>query len=227
MSAVSASNGLSGLSGGCLATGAANASNANTALDNKELLMLSLAKFYKNNAFASVIMPIIEGKSEVSLRLIDWFVTNYSKKYGTILQWTEDDGTPYHFNVYINYRLQLKAYSKHQFDPFRRRDRILFYFNKDDSIETTIGQLNFFKWVLQNKILEYIDENKQKVEDDMVQSQKDNSVKRLDSDNIKVKFSKNEYGETVVTKRKKRNELSKSFVQNMNQFVGRTMVSFD
>lgn len=207
--------------------GSSTSSGAATPLDNKELLMLSLAKFYKNNAFASLIIPIIEGKNDVSLRLIDWFVTNFSKKYGTILQWANEDGTPNYFNVYINYRLQLKAYSKQQFDPFRRRDRILFYFNKDDSIETTIGQLNFFKWVLQNKILEYIDLHKAKIEDDMVQSQKDNSVKRLDSDNIKVKFTKNEYGETVVTKRKKRNELSKSFVQNMNQFVGRTMLSFD
>lgn len=196
-------------------------------VNNKELLLLSLAKFYKNNDFSSVVTPIIDGKSEVSLRLIDWFVTNYSKKHGTILKWDDECGTPLYFNVYLNYRLQLKAYSKQQFDPFRRRDRILFYFNKDVSIETTIGQLNFFKWILQNRILDYISDHKEKVEEDMVQSQKDNHVKRLDNENIKIKYTKNEYGETVVTKRKKRNELSKSFVQNMNHFVGRTKLSFD
>lgn len=201
--------------------------SASNFVDSKELLTLSLAKFYNSSNYAAVITPIIEGKSEVSLRLIDWFVTNYSKKYGTVLKWDNEDGTPNNFNVYLNYRLQLKAYSKQQFDPFRRRDRILFYFNKDDAIETTIGQLNFFKWIIQNKILEYISDHKDKVEEDMIQSQKDNHVKRLDSENIKIKYSKNEYGETVVTKRKRRNELSKSFVQNMNHFVGRTMVSFD
>ena len=29
----------------------------------------------------NIILSIIEGKSKISLRLIDWFVTNYCKKY--------------------------------------------------------------------------------------------------------------------------------------------------
>lgn len=204
------------------------ASDASLSSDNKELLMLALAKFYKNNnECASVIAPIIDGKSDVSLRLIDWFVTNYAKKHGTILKWENEDGSPFYLNVYLNYRLQLKAYSKQQFDPFRRRDRIIFYFSSDESIETTIGQLNFFKWILQNNILQYISLHRETIEIDMINSQKENASKRLNTENINVKYVQNENGDTVVTRRKKRNELSKSFVQNMNHFYGRTLLSFD
>ena len=66
--------------------------------------------------------------------------------------------------VYLNYKSQLKAYSKKQFDPFCRRERILFYVGKyngvdNDPLRTTVGQLNFFRWAIQNKILDYIYDN--------------------------------------------------------------------
>ena len=50
------------------------------ALGRDDLLMDSLIKFYRNDANISKMMPIITGKSPISLRIIDWFVTNYSKK---------------------------------------------------------------------------------------------------------------------------------------------------
>jgi hypothetical protein len=116
-----------------------------------------------------------------------------------------------HFNVYLSYRSQLKAYSKQQFDPFRRRDRINFYYEKTKFIETTIGQLNFFRWVIQNNIIEYIIANMDVIEKDMVSVQK-----KTDND---VVVSKQQ-------QQKKRNELSKSFIKNMNTFVGSRTISF-
>ena len=56
----------------------------------------------------------------------------------------------------MNYKSQLKAFSKKQFDPFCRRKRIKFDYEKSKNIITTIGQLNFFKWIIENKILDYI-----------------------------------------------------------------------
>lgn len=197
----------------------------NSIVDCRELLLVSLAKYYSNKGYILQVAPIIEGKSKLSLRLIDWFVTNYSKKNGTIIT-KEVDNNVIHFNVYLSYRSQLKAYSKQQFDPFRRRDRIMFHHDIDcQPIETTIGQLNFFRWILQNNILSYIDENYDKIDEDMVKSQKENQQKR--DDNLKVKIVTNQQGETIVQKRKKRNELSKSFVHNMNQFQGKTTILFD
>ena len=48
------------------------------------LLLNNLLKFYKKDCNMERILPIINGESTLSLRLIDWFATNYSKKYYTV-----------------------------------------------------------------------------------------------------------------------------------------------
>ena len=187
--------------------------------------MQSLSKFYSNKANIQKITPIINGESDVSLRLIDWFITNYSKKNQTIIT-KKSQNNVLHLNVYLSYRSQLKSYSKTNFDPFRRRDRITFYHDAKSSIETTIGQLNMFRWILQSDILEYVQVHKKQIEQDMIRTQKDNQDKKLNKDNIKVKVIETEDG--VVTKtRKKRNELSKSVLKNMNQLPGKRTIQFD
>lgn len=192
---------------------------------SNELLMASLSKYYASKANIARILPIINGESDVSLRLIDWFITNYSKKNHTIIT-RKLSNNIVHLNVYLSYRSQLKSYSKAYFDPFRRRDRITFFYDEASYIETTIGQLNMFRWILQSDILEYISEHKDEIEHDMINTQKDNQQKKLNKDNIKVRVIETEDG--VVTKtRKKRNELSKSVMKNMNQLSGTRLIQFD
>jgi c-di-GMP-related signal transduction protein len=120
----------------------------------EELLMHSLSEFYKNKKNIEKILPIINQKSNISLRLLDWFVTNYSKKNKTIYKVKKDT-----FNVHLNYKHQLKSYSKKQFDPFCRRDRIIYRYDINDEITTTVGQLCFFRWAIQNKIIDFVDEH--------------------------------------------------------------------
>jgi hypothetical protein len=192
--------------------------------NSKDLLMLSLSKFY-NKTTINRILPIIEGESNISLRLIDWFVTNYSKKYNTVIT-KEKQNNVIHFNVYLSYRSQLKAYSKQLFDPFRRRDRITFFYDKESSIETTIGQLNFFRWIVQNDILEYIVNNLRAIEADMINIQKENQNKKNSDENMKVKVVHTDHG-IVVQKRKKRIQLSKSSVKNMNLTNGQRKIEFE
>lgn len=192
---------------------------------SNDLLMQSLSKFYSIKGNIQKIIPIINGESEISLRLIDWFITNYSKKNQTIIT-KKVSNNVVHLNVYLSYRSQLKSYSKTNFDPFRRRDRITFYYDNKKNIETTIGQLNMFRWILQSDILEYVDEHKKIIEQDMIKTQKDNQDKKLNKDNIKVKVIETENG-TVTKTRKKRNELSKSGLKNMNQLSGKRMIQFD
>lgn len=108
----------------------------------------------------------------VSLRLLDWFVTNYAKKYNTMIY----NGKTNPLKIYLSYRAQLKAYSKQQFDPFRRRERISFIYDNNKSLETTIGQLNFFRWVIDNNILDYIVENIKSIELDMINTQKEKQI---------------------------------------------------
>jgi hypothetical protein len=171
----------------------------------KDLLMVSLGRFYSSNNNMQQILPIIQGKSDVSLRLLDWFVTNYSKKYSTIITKADPTNNVVHFNVYLSYRSQLKAYSKQNFDPFRRRERIKFYYQKDKVVETTIGQLNFFRWIIQNNILEYVQSHIKDIEEDMINTQK---------------------VATIPAVQKKRLELSQSKLKNMNMFEGKRTISF-
>lgn len=194
--------------------------------DSKDLLMASLSKFYNTKNNIHTVLPIIEGTSSISLRLIDWFVTNYSKKYNIVIT-KQINNNVMHFNVYLSYRSQLKAYSKQLFDPFRRRDRISFVYDNGKSLETTIGQLNFFRWVLQNDILTYINANSAVVEKDMIRTQKENQSKKHDDEHVKVKEIRTDAGDVILQKRKKRIQLSKSSMKNMNLINGLRVIQFD
>jgi hypothetical protein len=123
--------------------------------------------FYNVNNNLEKMMRIITGESRISLRIVDWFATNYAKKFYTLYSFVDDLGAEKRFKVYVDYKLKLKAYSKRRFDPFCRWDRISIPYKNDTFIETTIGQLNFFKWALENRIIEYIDEHYDEIEDDM------------------------------------------------------------
>lgn len=197
----------------------------NKIIDSKDLLMISLSKFYSVKSNISKVIPLVEQKSDISLRLIDWFVTNYSKKNNTVIT-KEKNGNIIHFNVYLSYRNQLKAYSKEKFDPFRRNEHIMFYYDVEKSIETTHGQLNFFRWVLQNDILEYIQDNLADIESDMLTTQKQNQNKKKDEENMRIKTIQTENG-VIYQKRKKRSQLSKSSIKNMNKLNGNRTIKFD
>ena len=80
-------------------------------------------------------------------------------------------------NIHSSYKSQLKAWNKKYFDPFSRGDRIPFFLN-GIVIITTIGQLNFFKWFIQNKIYKFIKENYDDIELGMISSKpKKNKIK--------------------------------------------------
>lgn len=131
-----------------------------------ELLLESLNKFYENKMYLNKMISIINGESTISLRIVDWFVTNYSKKYFVVYDIMENDERR-RFKVYNDYKLKLKAYSKRRFDPFCRWERISFPYDETKYVETTIGQLNFFKWCIENDILNCIEKNYESIEHDM------------------------------------------------------------
>ena len=128
------------------------------------LLLNNLLKFYAQDDNMDYMLRIINGESKISLRIIDWFATNYAKKYYTLYS---IHNTGRRFKVYVDYKLKLKAYSKKRFDPFCRWDRINVPYKGDKYIQTTIGQLNFFKWALENDVIRYVEENYANIEKDM------------------------------------------------------------
>jgi len=136
----------------------------------QDLLMHSVTQFFKVKKNIEVMLPIIQGKSVISLRVIDWFVTNYSKKNNIYYNLKGKDGNIRPFFVYLDYKQQLKGFSKKKFDPFCRRERIEFIDHTNNKIETTVGQLNFFKWAIQKGIIKYIEKNLVEIENDMNES---------------------------------------------------------
>jgi hypothetical protein len=135
-------------------------------LSSQEVLKLKgNQEFYNNNENAVKFINLVSGESQVSIRLIDHFVTKYSK-YNKCNFKLIDNKKENIINIYYDYKNQLKHYQKTHFDPFSRGDRIPF-FMKDTCIITTIGQLNFFKWFISKKIYDYVLDNKEEIFNDM------------------------------------------------------------
>ena len=133
--------------------------------------------FYKLCPFENIekMIDIIEGRSKMSLRVLDWFVTKFSKKKIDCGLNNNDES----FDVRISYKSQLKSYKKRYFDPFRRRKKFLYHFVVDDkSIITTLGQLNFFKWAFTNNILIYVEKNLKHIGKEMNISNKEEKNKK-------------------------------------------------
>ena len=187
-----------------------------------DLLLKNLMNFYKTddpdgnynpNNNLDKMLKLITGESKISLRIVDWFATNYSKKYYTlyVIEATNDNVTR-RFKVYDDYKLKLKAYSKKRFDPFCRWDRISIPYTNGKFIETTIGQLNFFKWALENKVIDYIEQNYNEIEKDMNNRNSTSKRKEIVTDNSKT--------------RKKREELSVSATKSIKKEKVEIVVQF-
>ena len=139
----------------------------------QELIVNSLQKFYTGRTDMKEILPMLKGTSDLSLRLVDWFVTNYSKRHNTVYIL---DGQE--FLVYTNYKSQLKAYSKKLFDPFCRRERILFQIPGEEPFLTTVGKLNFFRWAIEKNVLTYLSLHAPTIETDMNKAMKEQNKAR-------------------------------------------------
>lgn len=124
----------------------------------EEILMKKLVEFYSYSINLEQLLTILVKKSKVSLRILDWFVTTYAKEYKVSYNIIHQARSK-RFCIYDSYKAQLKAFHKRLFDPFCRGRRIYFEYCDGCEIETTVGQLNFFKWCIQNKVLEYVETN--------------------------------------------------------------------
>ena len=175
-----------------------------------DLLLQALLKFYKNEDYLNTMLKIINGDSEISLRIVDWFATNYSKQYLT------NYSTPHgRFKVYQDYKLKLRAYSKRRFDPFCRWERIQIPYSEESCIQTTLGQLNFFRWAIENKVIDFISKNYSEIELDM------------NSRNSSSKRRQGTAASSGPKTRKKREELSKMAARAITRERVPTTISFN
>lgn len=182
--------------------------------DNEEDIIISIKDFTSNEVSRyktldrffkkldvkkkELMVDIINKNSDISLRILDKFVTKYCSKMNTSYQLDKDSEDE--FNVHISYKAQLKSYRKKFFDPFRRGTK--FYYNYDKSDEnkktlTTLGQLNFFKWAFSNKIIDYVEKHRH----DIVKV-----ISRWDKDNVKTKDKTSVVKKRVVKPERKVSE---------------------
>ena len=186
-------------------------SNLTTYTTQNDLLLRNLMDYYTSSGLLDKMLSIITGESKISLRIVDWFATNYAKKNYTT--YVIEGNNERRFKVYVDYKLKLKAYSKKRFDPFCRWDRISVPYKNGTFIETTIGQLNFFKWALENKVIDYLEEHYETIENDMNSRNSTSKRKETITDNSKT--------------RKKREELSVSASKSIKKEMVEIMVTFN
>jgi hypothetical protein len=103
----------------------------------KELLYYDdMNKYFKSLPveYIEKMIEIIDTNSKISLRILDWFVTKYSNECKTTYKLdNNDDGIG--------------------FTDFYKVG------NKYKCFETTIGQLNFFKWCFEKRVIEFVEKN--------------------------------------------------------------------
>jgi hypothetical protein len=196
-----------------------------TCTTQNDLLMVNLMKFYDEDNNQEKMLKIINGESLISLRIIDWFATNYAKKFFTVYE----VGANRRFKVYVDYKLKLKAYSKRRFDPFCRWDRITIPYSNGTFIQTTIGQLNFFKWALENGVIAYIEAHYGTIEDDMnarnSTSRRNNAINGMTPEAAQEAAAGDNSSKNKT--RKKREELSISATKSIKKETVEIVVSFN
>ena len=224
------------------------------------LLIIPITKYFSNKKILKKLITILKGES-ISLRLIDWFVTNYCKKFNILYNLNDFKHKDIDFKkpvsslsvqqeqlnsesfdnfiiVHNNYKGQLKAYSKKNFDPFCRRNRIRFYYDTNKYFITTVGQLNFFKWALENYIINYIQSNIKDVENDMnlrceivkkisTKIKPNENTNTNNNENILINEQVVKIKKNNITTRKKRKEISSAASKTLSIHKCPMIIEFD
>lgn len=175
-----------------------------------QVLLDSLRKFYDGADHLGQLTRALGSTAGagISLRILDWLVTNYAKKHNIVYFVTGTDGDPVAFNMFLEYKSQLKAYSKRYFDPFCRRERLAFTDSDGHEFHTTCGQLNFFRWAITNGVVEYGTRHAADIEADMMTS------------------IKHRYGTDAAAPKPRRKELSKAAIKSCTKTLLHVTVRF-
>ena len=127
-------------------------------MNKTSILLSSINQFYTDEYNRNKLLTILNKTGGISLRNLEWFITNYAKKNNT--SYKTNDGKI--FTVHCAYKSSLDGYSKKLFDPFCRAEKFTYQIPETShEIQTTLAQLNFIKWCIKNNIIDYIYNNKQ------------------------------------------------------------------
>jgi hypothetical protein len=127
-------------------------------MNNKtNYLLQSVNQFYSVESNRKKLTDILNKTGGISLRNLEWFITNYARKNNTTFRTTNGKV----FTVHTSYKSSLDGYSKKLFDPFCRTQKFSYKIpDTSQEIQTTLAQLNFIRWCIKNNIIDYIYDNK-------------------------------------------------------------------
>lgn len=161
-------------------------------------------------------MPYLIGDAEISLRIIDWFVTKFSRK-----NFTSYDLNGQRFVVYKSYKGQLDAYNKQYFDTNCRRERIQFSIHGYEPFVTTIGKLNFFRWALESNLIDYMEAHKDELKAGYNQFLKETTQNqkklRLESAASTASSATSSSGESTTSSKGTRRRRTKQMASSLKQ----------
>tara|TARA_B100000497_G_C7570275_1_gene343656 strand:+ start:152 stop:442 length:291 start_codon:yes stop_codon:yes gene_type:complete len=82
--------------------------NNNDVKGKQYLLMESLSKYYNIPGRINIVYDIINQKTILSLRILDWLVTNYAKSKNVMYELEKigckNKEETYTFNIFLNYK---------------------------------------------------------------------------------------------------------------------------
>lgn len=153
-------------------------------ITRKELLQLKalLSRGAITEEFLNtVLVPLNDEKSDLPrLRAFNWAVTNYAKGFPTMTVKPQEYGGTV-VDLSVSYNQHLKKLHRSLFDPYRRGTFL--YFNgiatagdsSDSSLNppsssihyTTVGQLTFVAWCVENGVDKYVAKNESAIRDHM------------------------------------------------------------
>ena len=184
-------------------------------------------RFFKKLNIETIkkMVDIINADSIISLRVLEWVVTKSNKKSVNI-----KIGDNEYFSINIMYKAQLKSYKKKNFDPFRRDKKFYYNYNPlDDNkkVLTTLGQLNFFKWAISNKIIDYVEKNYEEINRYMITYNKEEKIKKTEKKKKKVEIittkTKNKIEEKKASTHSNNSSMNNKKMDGMEKFT----ISFD
>ena len=173
-------------------------------LRQKQRLREICSFFDEEAVVRELLVPIARQEYSISLRLLDYTMTNWAKK--TTIMLSAGSATPW--ALFSLYKDWLRFYRRRGFDPFRRRERIFFDAPAEgggspgvEQLETTVAQLNFLRWAKIYGILDYVLLHKKEIEEDMVSTLAESKRRRSDG---------RPRGQSAQAKKVKREELSRA-----------------
>lgn len=143
-----------------------------------------ISGFFSDAVVERLLLPVARQEFAISLRLLDYTMTNWAKKTRIMIERNTAQGKA-PLNIFSLYKDWLRFYRRRGFDPFRRRERIFFWAEQAggdrERLDTTVAQLNFLRWADLYGILDYVAAHKEEIEDDMMRTLGESKRRRLNA----------------------------------------------